>query len=86
MNQAGPRPFMRASPVTAQPGHHVPRLSQMETSFSQEPNWKGTEPLIHTRVSMTKGKLTGQVFNWGSSFLGSKPSSTVSQDDQSYVE
>ena len=60
MNQVGPRPFMRASPVTAQAGHHVPRLPQMETSFSQEPNWKGTEPLIHTRVSMTKGKLTRQ--------------------------
>ena len=58
----------------------------IETAFSQEPNWKGPEPLIHTNRSMTTGRLTGQVFRWRSSFLDSEPFNTLSQEDQSYME
>lgn len=72
MDQAGPRPLMTASPVTQ---------GMQGTKFlnypRQESNGKGTEPLIHTKVSMTKGRITTQGFRWRQSNLGLELSNTL---------
>lgn len=47
---------------TGHAGHRAPRLPPTETAFRYESNWKGTQPLIHTKVSMTKGGITTQSF------------------------